>query len=163
MTASASCYHRGMEFRDLALDATGQPLPDCAVGACYASDDGAWRISASDPARPAESEWQVWQHVVPGAPRTDRRTWVRRLPWVRLPLPDHARVVVEVLAALPANASWLVARARLRDALRTLGAALFFRGMHGVNVAVAGLASRLRARTGPSTEDVPEDPQDAGA
>ncbi len=152
-----------MEFRDLALDAHGEPLPDCMVGACYVSADGIWRISASDPARPEASEWQVWQHVAPAFPRSDRRTWRRRLPWVRLPLQVHAQVVAVALAALPANASWEVARLRVRDALRTAGAALFFRGMHAANAAALGLASRLRARRGPSTDDLAEDPQDAGA
>lgn len=152
-----------MEFRDLALDAHGQPIPDCKVGACFTSTDGVWRISASDPDRPEASEWQVWQHVVPAFPMTDRRTWRHRLPWLRLPLPEHAQAVAATLAALPANASWEVARLRVRDALRTAGAALFFRGLHLSTVAAMGLASRLRARRGPSTDDLPEDPQDAGA
>lgn len=138
-----------MQFVDIALDENGQPRPDHAVGACFHSEDGVWRVSASDPARPAQSEWQVWQHVERSAPMGDRR---RRLAWLRLPSPEAAQVVAVALAALPANASWDVARVAVRDALRSIGAALFFRSMHAANTAVARAAAALRRRAAPRHE-----------
>lgn len=136
-----------MEFRDQALDEQGQPRDGAPLGAAYVSvPDGAWRLVAGDPHRPESSGWQVWQHVDPSAPRGLARSWVRRVPWVRLTMPEQAEVVATVLAALPANASWEVARVALREALRAVGAAVFFRSMATVNDLAARLAMRLRER-----------------
>lgn len=157
-----ACYDAGMKFIDVAIDSNGLTREGFAPGVQFISDDGAWRITASDPHRPDASEWLVWQHVDPGSPRADSRNWRRRLPWVRLRHVEEARVVAISLAALPASASWETARVALRNALRTVGAALFFRSVHSYNQRAAALLARLRAR-GPSTDDIPEDPQDAGA
>lgn len=151
-----------MEFKDIALDDKGNRRGDDIPGANFLSEDRRWRIVASDVTRPAQSEWQVWQHVDVASPISIARNWQRRLPWIRLPSSDAARVVVVALAALPANASWEVGRVVVRDALRSLGAAAFFRGMFAANMAVAGLAARLRQRAA-ADDPLNGESQDAGA
>jgi hypothetical protein len=146
-----------MQFTDIALDENGQPREGYAVGACFTTADGTWRVSASDPTRPSASEWQVWQHVERALPMNDRRTWRHRLAWLRLPSVEAARAVVIALSALPANASWEVARIAVRDALRTVGAAVFFRATHHFNVRVKEFAANLRARTGTSRSVLDDD------
>lgn len=136
-----------MEFRDIAIDpATGNAREGAVAGVNFLSDDGHWRVVATNADNVAEAEWLVMQHIDRTAPRTDAKQWLRRLPWVRLSRPEQAQVVAEALAALPLNASWEVARLAVRDALRTVGGAVFFRSMHVANVAAVAVASRLRQR-----------------
>lgn len=149
-----------MQFMDMANDEHGQPRKGFPVGAYFISEDGAWRLIASDPNRPNWSEWEVWQHVEPSRPLSEERTWRRRVPWVRMRHPEEAQVIAVALAALPANASWEVARVVLRDALRTAGRLAFLRSFRSVTTMVARLAAKFKERA--ATGDVDEDPQDAG-
>lgn len=145
-----------MNFRDIAFDEDGKRRDDkYTPGVNFLSEDRRWRIVASDVFRPQQSEWQVWQHVDASSPIGDAKNWRRRLLWIRIPTPEHARVVAVALAALPANASWEVGRVAVRDALRTVGAAAFLHSVSAFNRAVARAAARVRtmAPSSPSAED----------
>lgn len=144
-----------MQFRDTAFDEAGQARDGHHAGVNFISDTGRWRVVAGDRARPYACEWHVWQHVDADAPVEALGSWKRRLSWVRMPSPEAAQAVAEVLAALPASVSWEVARAEVRRALRGLGAALFFRAMSSVNRGATILAAGLRSRTpeGPRVDD----------
>lgn len=93
-----------MKFLDL-VDLT----KDGQRGLAYQSEDGRWRVSASDMGDPPFT-WCVWQRR--------RATWTRRLPWLALASAQEAQGVASFLATAPLTLSPLLLRDRVEWAVR---------------------------------------------
>ena len=93
-----------MKFTDL-VDITKEGQR----GLAYQSEDGRWRVSASDMGDPPFT-WCVWQRR--------RATWVQRLPWLALASAAEAQGVATFLSTLPMGLSPLLLRDRLEWAVR---------------------------------------------
>ena len=85
-----------MKFTDL-VDITHEGQR----GLAYQSEDGRWRVSASDLGDPPFT-WCVWQRR--------RATWMQRLPWLALASAEEAQGVASFLATLPLGLSPLLLR-----------------------------------------------------
>ncbi len=93
-----------MKFHDLAaLTKEGQP------GLAFQSEDGQWRVSASDMGSPPFT-WYVWQRR--------RATWVHRLSWLALASAEEAQGVAAFLATAPLALSPILLRDRVEWAVR---------------------------------------------
>lgn len=93
-----------MKFVDLVhLTGEGQ------AGLAYQSEDGQWRVSASDMGSPPFT-WCVWQRR--------RASWMRRLPWLALASAEEAQGVAAFLATTPLALSPLLLRDRVEWAVR---------------------------------------------
>lgn len=112
-----------MNFRDLALK-DGQPVEGAVPGLLFESEDGRWRVAASDMGDPPFT-WCIHQRR--------RGGWVQRLAWLAMASPEEAMMAVRLLAALPLSASPLHVRDALewqaRRAATTAVAAVVLRGM----------------------------------
>ncbi len=93
-----------MKFLDL-VEVTNEGQP----GLAYQSEDGQWRVSASDMGSPPFT-WLVWQRR--------RAGWMRRLPWLALASAEEAQGVAAFLATLPLGLSALLLRDRAEWAVR---------------------------------------------
>ena len=78
-------------------------------GLAYQSEDGQWRVSASDMGDPPFT-WCVWQRR--------RATWAQRLPWLALASAAEAQGVATFLSTLPMGLSPLLLRDRVEWAVR---------------------------------------------
>lgn len=107
-----------MKFLDL-VDITKEGVR----GLAYQSEDGQWRVSASDMGDPPFT-WRVWQRR--------RGAWVGRLPWMALASPQEAQGVAAFLASLPLSASPLALLDRAEWAVR-----------RGATAALAFAAARI--------------------
>lgn len=136
-----------MNFADYAARPDADPKDREVKGVHFVSDDGSWKVCASDLGSPP-SEWCIWQRAVPGDRRPVVRGYVRRLAWARFTDRNEAMLMAAVLDDLLVTGSLEVLRHEFRTRVRDLRRDVLVRVL-GV---VVELARRAR-EDGPHAED----------